>query len=60
VKEPISRGPRRRGQAHQGRRCWGKDKRLTLIYVNNRLEGNALETIDEMLARATAMEQAEG
>jgi uncharacterized protein YecE (DUF72 family) len=38
----------------------GKEQRRTLIYVNNRLEGNALETIDEMLARATAMERAEG
>lgn len=36
----------------------GKEKRKTFIYVNNRLEGNALETIDEMLARVTAMEEA--
>jgi uncharacterized protein YecE (DUF72 family) len=31
-------------------------KREVYIYVNNRLEGNALETIEEMLARATALE----
>jgi uncharacterized protein YecE (DUF72 family) len=30
----------------------------TFIYVNNRLEGNALETIDEMLERVTAQEAA--
>jgi uncharacterized protein YecE (DUF72 family) len=29
-------------------------ERKTFIYVNNRLEGNALETIDEMLERVTA------
>ena len=28
----------------------------TLIYVNNRLEGNALETIDAMLERVAALE----
>ncbi|MFO1514169.1 MAG: DUF72 domain-containing protein [Verrucomicrobiota bacterium] len=32
--------------------------RKTFIYVNNRLEGNALETIDEMLRRVTAQEEA--
>ena len=31
-------------------------KRKTFIYVNNRLEGNALETIDAMLERVTAQE----
>ena len=30
----------------------------TFIYVNNRLEGNALETIDEMLKRMTIQEAA--
>jgi hypothetical protein len=30
----------------------------TFIYVNNRLEGNALETIDAMLERVTALESA--
>ena len=30
----------------------------TYIYINNRLEGNALETIDEMLARVTIQEAA--
>ena len=30
----------------------------TFIYVNNRLEGNALETIDAMLVRVTAQEEA--
>jgi hypothetical protein len=35
-----------------------KEKREVYIYVNNRLEGNALETIDEMLARVTAQEEA--
>ena len=34
------------------------EKRKTFIYVNNRLEGNALETIDAMLARVTAQESA--
>lgn len=34
-----------------------KAKREVYIYVNNRLEGNALETIDEMLARVTAQEE---
>jgi len=32
--------------------------RKTFIYVNNRLEGNALETIDAMLERVTAQEAA--
>lgn len=31
-------------------------ERKTMIYVNNRLEGNALETIDAMLERVTAQE----
>lgn len=34
-------------------------KQLTFIFINNRLEGNALETMDEMLARVTALEEAE-
>ena len=33
-------------------------ERKTLIYVNNRLEGNALETIDAMLERVKAQESA--
>jgi len=33
-------------------------KKQTYIYVNNRLEGNALETIEAMLARVTAQEEA--
>jgi uncharacterized protein YecE (DUF72 family) len=33
-------------------------ERKTFIYVNNRLEGNALETIDAMLERVTAQEAA--
>jgi uncharacterized protein YecE (DUF72 family) len=33
-------------------------KKKTMIYVNNRLEGNALETIDAMLERVTAQESA--
>lgn len=37
----------------QGKSAVGKN---TLIYVNNRLEGNALETINAMLERATAQE----
>lgn len=39
------------------RQAW-KNGKQAFIFVNNRLEGNALETIDEMLARMTAMEQA--
>ena len=31
-----------------------KAKRKTLIYVNNRLEGNALQTIDAMLEASAA------
>ena len=30
----------------------GKEKRKTLIYVNNRLEGNALATIEAMVEQA--------
>ena len=33
-------------------------KKKTFIYVNNRLKGNALETIDAMLERVTAQEAA--
>jgi hypothetical protein len=33
-------------------------KRKTFIYVNNRLEGNALETIEAMLERITGQESA--
>ena len=33
-------------------------KKKTFIYVNNRLEGNALETIDAMLERVAAQESA--
>ena len=40
----------------EGKAASGKKK--TFIYVNNRLEGNALETIDAMLARVTAQEAA--
>ena len=32
------------------------EEKKTMIYVNNRLEGNALETIDAMLERVTAQE----
>jgi uncharacterized protein YecE (DUF72 family) len=35
-----------------------KRKATLLIYVNNRLEGNALETIEAMLERVTAVEEA--
>jgi hypothetical protein len=35
-----------------------KRKAMLLIYVNNRLEGNALETIDAMLERVAAQESA--
>jgi hypothetical protein len=33
-------------------------ERKTFIYVNNRLEGNALETIDAMLKRVMPQESA--
>ena len=33
--------------------------RKTFIYINNRLEGCALETIDAMLERVTAQEEGE-
>jgi hypothetical protein len=38
----------------EGKSAVGEKK--TMIYVNNRLEGNALETIDAMLERVTAQE----
>jgi uncharacterized protein YecE (DUF72 family) len=38
----------------EGKSAAGKQK--TFIYVNNRLEGNALETIEAMLERVTAQE----
>jgi hypothetical protein len=40
----------------EGKSAAGEKK--TLIYVNNRLEGNALETIDAMLERVAAQESA--
>jgi uncharacterized protein YecE (DUF72 family) len=40
----------------EGKAAAGKKK--TMIYVNNRLEGNALETIDGMLERVTPQEAA--
>jgi len=56
VKEPYPEA-RAAGAAliAEGKQSSGRDY---FIYVNNRLEGNALETIDAMLARVTAQEEA--
>ena len=58
VKEPYPEARAAGAKLIRNGMAAGKEQRRTLIYVNNRLEGNALETIDEMLARITAMEQA--
>jgi hypothetical protein len=52
VKEPYP-DAREAGKALivQGERC--EPRQNTYIYVNNRLEGNALETIDAMLDPAS-------
>jgi uncharacterized protein YecE (DUF72 family) len=57
IKESYLEG-RAAGSALISEGLAAKEKREVYIYVNNRLEGNALETIDEMLARLTAQEEA--
>lgn len=57
IKEPYP-DARTAGAQLIGEGLAAKEKREVYIYVNNRLEGNALETMDEMLARVTALEEA--
>ena len=57
VKEPDNEA-RKAAKSLIAEALAAKRKAMTLIYVNNRLEGNALETIDEMLERVTAQEEA--
>jgi uncharacterized protein YecE (DUF72 family) len=57
VKEPDN-GAREAAKSLIAEALAAKRKAMTLIYVNNRLEGNALETIDAMLERVTAQESA--
>lgn len=57
IKEPYP-DARAAGAQLIGEGLAAKEKREIYIYVNNRLEGNALETMDEMLARVTAQEEA--
>jgi uncharacterized protein YecE (DUF72 family) len=55
VKEPDN-GAREAAKSLIAEALAAKRKAMTLIYVNNRLEGNALKTIDAMLERVTAQE----
>jgi uncharacterized protein YecE (DUF72 family) len=56
IKEPYPEA-RAAGSALIAEGLAAKEKREVYIYVNNRLEGNALETIDEMLLTITAQEK---
>ena len=57
VKEPDNRA-REAAKSLIAEALAAKRKAMTLIYVNNRLEGNALETIAAMLERVTTQESA--
>jgi hypothetical protein len=57
VKEPYPEA-REAGRALIAEGKAAGPERKTFIYVNNRLEGNALETIDAMLKRVMAQESA--